>query len=95
MDDNNVTIYDEITQTKFIAKNSDLILSNNMTFDDEENSMFKIGDLVHIKNSNIICYIIDSNKFILKVVTTRNEIKKISVREAEKINVNKQITNNI
>jgi len=93
MDDNNVTIYDEITQTKFIAKNSDLILSNNMTFDDEENSMFKIGDLVHIKNSNIICYIIDSNKFILKVVTTRNEIKKISVREAEKINVNKQITN--
>lgn len=92
MDDNNVTIYDEITQTKFIAKNSDITLNNNINFEEEENSMFKIGDLVHIKNSNIICYIIDSTKYVLKVVTTRNEIKKISVREAEKVNVNKRIT---
>ena len=58
----------------------------------EENSMFKIGDLVRIKNSSIICYIIESTKFNLKVVTTRNEIKKISTREVEKINLKKKTT---
>ena len=93
MEDNNFAIYDEITQTKFIAKNTDLILSSEMKFNnDEENSTFKIGDLVRIKNSNIICYIIESSKFILKGVTSRNEIKKISSREIEKINLNRKTT---
>ena len=92
LDDNSYVIYDEITQTKFNAKNTDLILSSEMKFNYEENPMFKIGDLVRIKNSNILCYIIESTKFILKVVTTRNDIKKISVREVEKINLNKRTT---
>ena len=92
IEDNNYAIYDEITQTKFIAKNTDLILSSEMKFNNEENSIFKIGDLVRIKNSNIICYIIESTKFILKVVTSRNEIKKVSAREIEKINLNKKAT---
>ena len=92
MDNNNVKIYDEINQTSFIVKNSDLILSNNMDFEEEENSMFKIGDLVNIKNSHIICYIIESSKFNLKVVTTRNEVKKISVREVDIINLKKKTT---
>ena len=92
MDNNNVKIYDEINQTSFIVKNSDLILSNNMDFEEEENSMFKIGDLVRIKNSNVICYIIESSKFNLKVVTTRNETKKISVREVDIINLKKKTT---
>ena len=92
LDNNIVMVYDEITETKFNAKNSDLILRSNMDFEDEENTMFKIGDLVRIKNENIICYIIESSKFTLKVVTSRNEIKKISVREVEKINLNKKIT---
>jgi transcription elongation factor SPT5 len=92
MDNNNVKIYDEINQTSFIVKNSDLILSNNMDFEEEESSMFKIGDLVNIKNSHIICYIIESSKFNLKVVTTRNEVKKISVREVDIINLKKKTT---
>lgn len=92
IDNNSVTIYDEINQNTFIAKNTDLILSSNMDLEGEENSMFKIGDLVRIKNSSIICYIIESTKFNLKVVTTRNEIKKISTREVEKINLKKKTT---
>ena len=92
LEDNSYVIYDEITQTKFTAKNTDLILSSEMKFNDEENPTFKIGDLVRIKNSNILCYIIESTKFILKVVTTRNDVKKISVREVEKINLNKRTT---
>jgi len=92
IDNNNYIIYDEITQTKFTAKNTDLVLSKDMKFDNEENSMFKIGELVHIKNSNIICYIIESSKFILKVVTTRNEIKKLSSREVEKVSLIKKTT---
>jgi transcription elongation factor len=63
-----------------------------MDFEEEENSMFKIGDLVNIKNSHIICYIIESSKFNLKVVTTRNEVKKISVREVDIINLKKKTT---
>ena len=93
LDDNNFAVYDEITQTRFNAKNTDLILGKDMKISDDENSMFKIGDLVKIKNSNIICYIIESTKFILKVITTRNEVKKISFREVEKININKRTTN--
>ena len=92
LEDNSYVIYDEITQTKFNAKNTDLILSSEMKFNDEENPMFKIGDLVRIKNLNILCYIIESTKFILKVVTTGNDVKKISVREVEKINLNKRTT---
>ena len=93
LEDNNYVIYDEITQTKFNAKYADLILGKDMKISDEENSMFKIGDLVKIKNSNNICYIIESTKFILKVINTRNEVKKISFREVEKININKRTTN--
>ena len=92
LEDNSYVIYDEITQTKFTAKNTDLILSTEMKFNDEENPTFKIGDLVRIKNSNILCYIIESTKFILKVVTTGNDVKKISVRDVEKINLNKRTT---
>ena len=87
-----VTVYDDITQTKFEAKNSDLIFSEDMELDNEENEMFKIGDLVQIKNSNIVCYIIESTKFVIKVVTITNDIKKLSVREVNKINLNKRIT---
>ena len=89
---NNKVHFYEINQNTFVAKNTDLILSSNMDLVGEENSMFKIGDLVRIKNSSIICYIIESTKFNLKVVTTRNEIKKISTREVEKINLKKKTT---
>ena len=92
MGDNNFAIYDEISQQRYIVKNTDLILNSEMKFDNEENSMFKIGELVRIKNTNIICYIIESAKFNLKVVTSRNETKRISVREVEKINLNKKTT---
>ena len=92
MDNDIVTIYDEINQSSFEAKISELISSKNMDFEDEENSEFKIGALVKIKNSHIICYIIESSKLNLKVVTTRNEIKKISVREADIINIKKKAT---
>ena len=90
--DNDVTIYDDIKQTTFPTKISELVLSKNMDFEEEENSMFKIGDLVKIKNSNIICYIIESSQFNLKVVTTRNEIKKLSVRDVDIINLKKKTT---
>ena len=89
---NKFVIYDEITQTKFLAKNTDLALSSQMKFSNEENSIFKIGDLARIKNSNSICYIIESNKFVLRVVTSRNEAKKISTQDLEKINLNKKAT---
>lgn len=92
VEENSFVIYDDITQKKFTAKNTDLILSSEMKFNDEENPMYKIGELVGIKNSNIICYIIESTKFILRVVTTRNEVKRISVSEVEKINLNKRTT---
>jgi transcription elongation factor len=92
MDNNIATIYDEINQSSFEAKISELISSKNMDFEEEENSEFKIGALVKIKNSHIICYIIESSKLNLKVVTTRNEIKKISVREADIINIKKKTT---
>ena len=92
LDNNSAMIYDEITETRFNAKNSDLILKKFMDFEDEENAMFKIGDLVRIKNENKICYIIESSKFILKVVTSRNEMKQISVREVEKLNLSKKST---
>ena len=93
LDNNYVTLYDEVNQSKFIAKNSDLELKNNIIFDNEENSIFKAGDLITIKNTNIICYIIESTKLYLKVITERNEIKKIAVKEAEKIKINKDISN--
>lgn len=87
-----VTVYDDVTKTKFEAKNSDLIFIEDMEINTEENEMFKIGELVCIKNTNIICYIIESTKFIIKVVTINNEVKKLSVRDVDLINSGKRIS---
>ena len=92
LDNGTITVYDSITKTKFEAKNTDLIFSEDMELDNEENEMFKIGELVKIKNSHMACYIIESTKFIIKVVTITNEVKKISVRDVDKINLGKRIT---
>jgi transcription elongation factor len=92
LDNGTITVYDSITKNKFEAKNTDLIFSEDMELDNEENEMFKIGELVKIKNSHMACYIIESTKFIIKVVTITNEVKKISVRDVDKINLGKRIT---
>ena len=92
LDNGTITVYDSITKQKFEAKNTDLIFSEDMELDNEENEMFKIGELVKIKNSHMACYIIESTKFIIKVVTITNEVKKISVRDVDKINLGKRIT---
>ena len=63
-----------------------------MELDNEENEMFKIGELVQLKNSNTVCYIIESTKFIIRVVSTSNEVKKMSVREVDKITLPKKAT---
>ena len=91
LENGNATIYDDITKTKFEAKNNELIFAEDMEFDNEENEMFKIGELVRLKNSRVICYIIESTKFIIKVVTNANEVRKLSVREVDKINLPKKI----
>ena len=88
----NITVYDSISKTQFVAKNSDLIFIEDMEYDSQENEMFKIGDLVRVKNSNIVCYIIESSKYIIKVITITNELKELSVREVNKINLGKRIT---
>ena len=92
VEDNQYTIYNEITKKTFTVKNTDLVLNSEIKTSNEENPEFKIGELISIKNTNIICYIIESNKFILRVVTTRNEVKQISVGEAEKKNLIKKTT---
>ena len=92
LDNGTITVYDNITKSQFVAKNSDLIFSEDMEFDNEENEMFKIGDLVNVKNSKIVCYIIESTKLVLKVVTFTNKVKSLSVRDVNKINLGKRIT---
>ena len=92
LENGNATIYDDITKTKFEAKNNELIFAEDMEFDNEENEMFKIGELVQLKNSNTVCYIIESTKFIIRVVSTSNEVKKMSVREVDKITLPKKAT---
>ena len=90
LENGTITIYDDITKTKFEAQNNELIFREDMEFDNEENEMFKIGELVKLKNSRVVCYIIESTKFIIKVVTNTNEVKKISVREVDIINLPKK-----
>ena len=92
MENGMVTVYDDKTKIKFKAKNDDLIFSEDMDLDDEENEMFKIGELVKIKNSNIVCYIIESTKFTIKVVTINNEVKELSVREVDILSLGKRIS---
>ena len=91
LENGTITVYDSITKTKFEAKNTDLIYSEDMELDNEENEMFKIGELVKIKNSHKACYIIESTKFIIKVVTTNNEVKQLSVRDVDKITLGKKL----
>ena len=92
VEDNQYIVYNEITKKTFTVKNTDLVLNSEIKTSNEENPEFKIGELISIKNTNIICYIIESNKFILRVVTTRNEVIQISVGEAEKKTLNKKPT---
>ena len=91
LENGTITVYDSITKTKFEAKNTDLIYREDMELDNEENEMFKIGELVKIKNSHKAGYIIESTKFIIKVVTTNNEVKQLSVRDVDKITLGKKM----
>ncbi len=92
VDNFNAVIYNDLSETKFNVNTRDIILSSELPFQNDENTMFKIGELVKINNSNIICYVIDSSKYTIKVVTVQNELKSLSVREVEKLNLNKRVT---
>ena len=91
-DNDTAVIYSENTQSYFKASCRDLVLSNQLNLERENNSTFKIGDLVQINNTHTICYILDASKYILKVIDTSNEIKNVSVRDVFQIHVNKRNT---
>ena len=93
--DNNTdtaVIYNEATKSDLKVNIKDLILSNQVVYTPEKNSRFKIGEIVRIINTSNICYILDLNKFSLKVIDTHNKINNISIRDVITPKVNRRVT---
>lgn len=92
IDKNKIMIYNELSEKNIIAHPKELILSSQVSTITEENSLFKIGEMVRISNNNVICYIIDVSKYSIKVVTNSNELKTLSIRDVERLHLNKKVT---
>lgn len=82
-------IFSESTKSHYKVSCSDIVSSTQLPFETEQNSNFKIGDLVKINNTNLICYVLDVSKYSLKLIDTRNEIKTSSIRDVFRLTSNR------
>ena len=85
IEDDVAVIYSESTKSYYKASCLDLISSSQVIYMNEQNSFFKIGELVKINNLNTICYVLNVSQYSLKLIDTRNEIKTVSVRDVFKL----------
>jgi transcription elongation factor SPT5 len=79
-------IFSESTNSEFIVGIHDLVYSNFFSNEHDTNSFYNLGDLVRVNGmSNNISYIIEVNKYNLKLIDTRSEVKRVSVNEVTKL----------
>ena len=84
VEDETAYIFSDSTNTEFSASCRDIVYSNFQTTETEQNNYFQLGDLVKINGTNTVCYVLDVQKFSLKLIDTRSEVKKVSVSEVTK-----------
>jgi transcription elongation factor SPT5 len=85
VDDDTAHIFSDSTNTEFKVSCHDIVYSTFQSNETEQNLYFQLGDLVKLNGLNTICYVIDVNKYSLKLIDTRCEIKKVSVNEVTKL----------
>jgi len=85
VEDDTVIIFSESTMTEFKVSCHDIVSSANSNYETDHNSYYKLGDLVKINGTNLICYVLDVHKYSLKLIDTRSEIKNVSVKDVIKI----------
>lgn len=85
-------VYNDVTKNFFSVPCDYLILSSQIVYNSNENSLFRIGDLVKILNSNDFCYVLNTSAYTINVVSVKNEVMSLSIRDVEKIKVNKKLS---
>jgi transcription elongation factor SPT5 len=85
IDDDTALIYSESTDSEFKASCHDLVHSNQNVVDTDISNYFQVGDLIKINANNSICYVLEVQKHILKLLDTRGEIKSINTRDVNKL----------
>jgi transcription elongation factor SPT5 len=85
VDDDTATVYYEVTGNKIKVSCHDIIISNLQVQETDHNSYYQFGDLVKINGNNTICYVLDVYKDSLKLINTRSEIQKVSLRDVMKL----------
>lgn len=85
IDDDTALIYSESTDSEFKASCHDLVHSTQGVIDSDISSYFHVGDLVKVNNNNSVCYILEVQKHLLKLLDTRGEFKTISTRDVSKL----------
>jgi transcription elongation factor SPT5 len=85
IDEDTALIYSESTDTEFKASCHDLVHSTQNVVDTDTSNYFQVGDLVKINTNSTICYVLEVQKHILKLLDTRGEIKSINTRDVSKL----------
>jgi transcription elongation factor SPT5 len=85
IEEDTAIIYSESTDTEFKVSCHDLVHSSQNVVETDHSNYFQVGDLVKINSNNAICYVLEVQKHLLRLLDTRGEIKSINTRDITKL----------
>lgn len=77
-------VFSDTTMTEFKVSFRDIVIGSTVTHLNEKNSMYEIDNLVKINGINQICHVLDVDKYSLKVIDTRSQVKSVGIKEVTK-----------
>ncbi len=85
IEDESASIFSDATNSEFKVSCNDIVFSNYVMNEVQHNMYYSFGDIVKINGTSAICYVLDVNKFSLKLIDLRGAVSKVSVSEVVKI----------
>ena len=85
VEEESASIFSDSTNSEFKVSCHDIVFSNYVLNEIQQNMYYSFGDLVKINGTNAICYILDVNVYSLKLIDLRGSVKKVSVSEVTKL----------
>jgi transcription elongation factor SPT5 len=85
IEDDTAIVFSEATMMKIKVSCHDLVSASHQNYETDYNPYYQLGDLVRINGTNTVCYVLDVQKYTLKLIDTRSEIKNVSVKDVSKL----------
>ncbi len=84
VENDNAYVFSDTTMTEFKVSFRDIVQGSTVTHVNEKNSMYEIDNLVKINGTNQICHVLDVDKYSLKVIDTRSQVRSVGIKEVTK-----------